>query len=167
MSRSPLPLTVGDRAPDFTLRDQHGQSVSLSDFAGRKNVALVFYPYAFSGTCTGELREIRDGLHDFEDDDIQVLAISCDQMYALRTWADIEGHFFPLLSDFWPHGQTARDYGVLSEKTGAAGRGTFLVDRDGIVRWAVVNPPGEARDFTAYRHALARLRGTEAARLIS
>ena len=125
----------------------------------RSAVVLVFYPFAFSGLCTGELREIRDGLEDFQDDGIQVLAISCDPMYALRSWADQEGYFFPLLSDFWPHGEVARRYGVFLEDKGFATRGTFLLDREGVVRWSLVNPPGQARDFTAYRQALTQLRG--------
>lgn len=152
------PVAVGEHAPDFALKNQHGELVSLSGFAGAKNVVIVFYPFAFSGICTGELREIRDGLEDFQDGDIQVLAISCDPMYALRAWADAEGHFFPLLSDFWPHGDVARAYGVFSEGDGAAARGTFLIDKEGVVRWTLVNGRGEARDFSGYRAALARLR---------
>ncbi len=155
-------LRVGDAAPDFTLRDQHGAEVSLSALLGRGNVALVFYPFAFSGICTGELRAIRDGLEDFQHDGIQVLAISCDTVYALRTWADQEGYFFPLLSDFWPHGQVARSYGVFLADEGFATRGTFLVDHEGIIRWTQINGPGEGRDFTAYRQALAALRGSAA-----
>ncbi|WP_295702211.1 peroxiredoxin [Lapillicoccus sp.] len=158
MSRA-TPLAVGDQAPGFTLVDQHGTPVSLSRYAGRQNVVLVFYPFAFSGICTGELREIRDNLGDFEADDIRVLAISCDSMFTLRAWADAEAHFFPLLSDFWPHGQTARDYGVFSEETGAALRGTFLVDTAGVVRWVMVKPTGERRNFDTFRDALADLRG--------
>jgi len=153
-----MPLAVGDAAADFSLTNQHGQAVSLADFAGRKHVVLVFYPFAFSGICTGELREVRDGLQDFVGDDIQVLAISCDSMYSLRAWADAEGHFFPLLSDFWPHGEVTRSYGVFSEAGGFALRGTFLIDRDGIVRWTLVNGVGQARDFSGYRTALAELR---------
>jgi peroxiredoxin len=150
---------VGDLAPDFTLRDQHGAELTLAQVRARSAVVLVFYPFAFSGLCTGELREIRDGLEDFQDDGIQVLAISCDPMYALRSWADQEGYFFPLLSDFWPHGEVARRYGVFLEDKGFATRGTFLLDREGVVRWSLVNPPGQARDFTAYRQALTQLRG--------
>ncbi len=158
MTEPTPPVAVGAPAPGFTLLDQHGQRISLADYAGSKHVLLVFYPFAFSGICTGELREVRDGLHDFEGDDIQVLAISCDSMYALRAWADAEGHFFPLLSDFWPHGEVARSYGVFSQENGFAIRGTFLVDRDGVVRWSLVNGPGERRDFSGYREALAQLR---------
>lgn len=156
------PVSVGEVAPGFTLKNQHGQEVSLADFAGAKHVVLVYYPFAFSGICTGELCEIRDGLEDFEADDVQVLGVSCDPMYALRAWSDAEGYFFPLLSDFWPHGAVARAYGVFSEANGFAIRGTFLIDREGVVRWTLVNGPGEARDFGGYRAALAELRAASA-----
>ena len=153
--------SVGEPTPDFTLRNQHGQDVALRDFRGT-NVVVVFYPFAFSGICTGELREIRDGLEDFESDDIQVLTISCDSTYVHRTWADAEGHFFPMLSDFWPHGEVARAYGVFDESQGAPLRGTFLLDREGTLVWREVNGPGEGRTFAEYRAALATLRATQA-----
>jgi len=159
---SPPRPGVGDPAPDFTLVDQHGAEVTLSSVRGAKFAAVVFYPFAFSGLCTGELREIRDGLEDFQDGDIQVFTISCDPMYSLRAWADAEGHFFPLLTDFWPHGEVSRRYGVFNEEQGAPLRGTFLLDRDGRVVWSEVNGPGEARDFVAYRAALAELRSRPA-----
>lgn len=153
------PLGVGALAPDLSLPDQTGGTVTLSSFAGTKNVLLVFFPAAFSGICTGELSEIRDTLERFVADDLEVLAISTDPMYSLRAWADQEGYFFPLLSDFWPHGEVARSYGVLDEADGVAVRGTFLVDRDGFVRWSLVNDRGVARDFTEFDRALAELRG--------
>ncbi|HEU4331025.1 MAG TPA: peroxiredoxin [Lapillicoccus sp.] len=156
------PLAVGEPAPSFALRNQFGERVSLDDFRGRKNVVVVFFPFAFSGICTGELGEIREHLEEFEGDDIQVLAVSCDPMESLRAWADAEGYFFPLLSDFWPHGETARAFGVFWDKTGFATRGTFLLDTEGVVRWSVVNGPGEARDFGQYRAALAELRSATA-----
>ena len=152
------PLTAGGPVPDFTLVDQYGVDVSLSSVRGQRHAAVVFYPAAFSGICRGELRSIRDGLEDFQTDDIQVFAISCDSMYTLRAWADAEGHFFPLLSDFWPHGEVARRFGVLDEEEGYALRGTFLVDRDGLLVWSQVLGIGEGRDFTAYRRALTGLR---------
>lgn len=151
------PPAVGAVAPDFTLRDQFGQDVTLSDFRGSKNVVLVFYPFAFSGICTGEMCEIRDNLGFFESDSVQVLAISCDPMFSLRAWADREGYFFPLLSDFWPHGDVARSYGVFAEDSGKAIRGTFLIDREGLVRWSLINQPGQQRDFTAYYAAVEEL----------
>ena len=148
-------VVIGDPAPDFTLDDQDGQKVSLSSFRGQKNVLVVFYPFAFSSTCTGELCEIRDDLAGFQNDDVQVLAISCDPMYTLRAYADAQGYTFPLLADFWPHGAVAQQYGVFLTSRGMASRGSFLVDREGVLRWAVVNKPGEARDLKAYREALA------------
>jgi peroxiredoxin (alkyl hydroperoxide reductase subunit C) len=152
------PPTVGDLAPDFTLVDQYGVDVSLSSVRDLRNAVVVFYPAAFSGICRGELREIRDGLEDFQSDDIQVFAVSCDPMYTLRAWADAEGHFFPLLSDFWPHGEVAQRYGVLNDEDGFALRGTFLLDRQGRVVWSEVRDIGHGRDFVAYRKALAALR---------
>ncbi|HET7303887.1 MAG TPA: peroxiredoxin [Segeticoccus sp.] len=152
-----VPVAEGDRAPDFTLPDQHGQDVSLSGFRGHRSVLLVFYPFAFSGICTGELRGVRDERDRFQNDRVQVLALSCDPMFALRAWSDAEGHGFPLLSDFWPHGEVARRYGVFRDDGGFAIRGTFLVDPDGVVRWSLVNGPGEARDLSGVEPALAGL----------
>jgi len=151
------PLSVGDVAPDFTLKDQNGQDVTLSSFRGAKNVVVVFYPFAFSGICTGELCEIRDNLGAFVSDNVQVLAISTDHMFSQRAWADKEGYFFPLLSDFWPHGAVADSFGVLNDKAGAALRGTFLLDREGVVRWTLINEIGQGRDFTGYHEALREL----------
>ena len=91
---SSQPRAVGDQAPDFTLRDQNGQDVTLSTLTADKNVLVVFYPFAFSGICTGELDGIRDSLGDFVADDLQLLALSCDPMYAIRAWADDKGYFF-------------------------------------------------------------------------
>ena len=159
MSATPTaPIAVGEHAPDFTLKDQNGQDVTLSSFRGDKNVVIVFYPFAFSGICTGELCEIRDDLGAFVAEDVQVLAVSCDHMFSLRAWADKEGYFFPLLSDYWPHGAVAQAFGVFNDRAGAAVRGTFLLDRDGVVRWSLINEIGKARDFSGYREALAALR---------
>lgn len=149
-------LDVGSVAPDFTLKNQHGQSVSLAGLRGR-SVALVFFPFAFSGICTGELCEIRDNLAVFSDNSVELIAISCDHFFSNRVFADQEGYEFDLLSDFWPHGAVAHEYGVFDETAGAARRGSFLIDTDGIVRWMVENSIGEARDFGGYRDALAKL----------
>jgi peroxiredoxin (alkyl hydroperoxide reductase subunit C) len=148
---------VGDAAPDFTLRDQNNQEVRLSDFRGAKNVLVVFYPLAFTGTCQGELCQVRDNIGDFQSDTLQVLTVSVDSMYSHKVWAEREGYNFPLLADFWPHGEVARRYGVFDERFGFANRGTFLVDREGIVRFVEVNGPGEARDQDAWRKAIGAL----------
>ena len=142
-----MTLETGREAPDFTLRDQHGQHVSLSSFRGRKAVVVMFYPYAFSSVCTGELGGVRDRLPTFESDTVQVLAVSCDPMFALRAFAEQDGLTFPLLSDFWPHGATARAYGAFDEERGCSDRSTFIVDREGVLRWAVHSAMREARDL--------------------
>lgn len=150
-----MPLQVGDRAPDFTLRDQHGAEFRLSSYAGTKSVLLVFYPFAFSGVCTGELNGFRDRLGDFETEHTTVAAISCDPLYSQRAFADRDGIFFPLLADYWPHGEVAKAYGVFDEEQGCPLRSSFVVDRDGVIRWAVHNEMGEARDLDIQATQLA------------
>jgi len=152
-----MPLSVGDEAPHFELKDQHGQSVRLSDLRGRRAALVVFYPWAFTGVCGGELNAIQADLEHLVSDDVAVFAVSTDSMYALRTFADQEHFTFPLLSDFWPHGAVAEAYGVLDHRAGVARRGTFLVDRDGVVRWLVVNGIPDGRDVEDYRQAIATL----------
>jgi mycoredoxin-dependent peroxiredoxin len=149
----------GQPAPDFTLKDQFRQDVALSSFRGGRSVLVVFYPFAFSPVCTGELAAIRDDLATFQNDGVQVLAVSCDHPFTLRAWDDAQSFGFPLLSDFWPHGRVADDYGVLNPAAGFALRGTFLVDRGGTVRFAEVNQAGEARDQDGWRRAVAALAG--------
>jgi peroxiredoxin len=152
-----MPLEVGAQAPDFVLKDQNNQEVRLSDFRDGKNVLLVFYPLAFSGTCQGELQRLRDDIADFQNDAAQVLTISVDSSYAHKIWAERENFDFPLLADFWPHGEVAHAYGVFNAQRGFANRGTFVVDRAGIIRFAEMLSPGEARDQDAWRKALSSL----------
>jgi len=147
-------LPIGGTAPDFTLRDQFGQDVTLSDFRGTKAVALIFFPYAFSGVCTGEMAGVRDRLAEFMTFDTEVLAISCDARYSLRQFADTDGLNFPLLSDFWPHGQVATAYDVFDGRTGAARRSSYVIDRDGIIRWSVHHPNAEGRDLEEHLRQL-------------
>jgi mycoredoxin-dependent peroxiredoxin len=150
-------VNPGSPAPGFALRDQHNQQVALADFRGRKAVLLVFYPFAFTETCQGELTEIRDNLSLYQNDTVQVLTISVDSVYAHKVWAEREGFTFPLLADYWPHGEVARSYGVLHEAGGFANRGTFLIDPVGAVRFAEMLGPGEQRDPAVWRDALAAL----------
>ncbi len=152
-----MAVEVGQQAPDFELKDQHGTPVRLSAFRGKKNVVLVFYPLAFSGVCSGELAAMRDEFPEASRDDVELLTVSVDSRYALRAWSDAEHFGFSLLSDFWPHGGIARSYGVFDENTGIATRGTFIIDKDGVVRWKVVNPVPQARDIAEYQKALASL----------
>lgn len=152
------PVGVGDVAPDFTLEDTHGTPVRLRALRGSP-VLVVFVPFAFSGRCTQELCELRDNLADLEGAGARLLVVSCDATFSLRAWAEQEGYTFELLSDFWPHGEVARAYGVLDEQHGLALRGSFLVDADGVIRWCVRNPRGVVRDLGEYRAALAALAG--------
>jgi peroxiredoxin len=152
-----MPIEIGQIAPDFALRDQDGQVRRLSDHLGTRHVVLVFYVLAFSGICAAELCELRDDPGVFANDTTATLAISVDSPYAAQVFAEQEGLSFPLLSDFWPHGEVARRYGVLNEERGFANRGTFIVDAQGTVRYAIVNRPGEPRETEAYRKVLAAL----------
>jgi mycoredoxin-dependent peroxiredoxin len=152
-----MTVEVGDQAPDFELADQHGTPVKLSALRGRKNVVLVFYPLAFSSVCTSEMCAMRDEFPEVSRDDVELLTVSVDSKYALRTWSDAEHYDFAMLSDFWPHGEVARAYGVFDEKRGSALRGTFIIDKHGVVRWKVVNPAPQARDIAEYQKALAAL----------
>jgi mycoredoxin-dependent peroxiredoxin len=152
-----MTVEVGQEAPDFELRNQHGEPIRLSSFRGAKNVVLVFYPLAFSGVCSGELSALRDNFPEVTREDTELLTVSVDSVYVLRKWSDTEGFQFGLLSDFWPHGGVASLYGVFNADRGVALRGTFIIDKAGVVRWKVVNPIPEARDIAEYQKALAAL----------
>ena len=151
-----MPLSVGDTAPEFSLRDQDKQEVSLAELRGAP-VLLVFYPFAFSGLCTGELCQLRDELADYTDAGVKVLAISTDPTFSLKAFREQQGFDFPLLSDFWPHGATAQAYDAFNEKAGMALRATFLVDADGKVAFAEVNQPGDARAQSGWKDAVTQL----------
>ena len=150
-------ISIGGPAPDFTLRDQFGQDVTLSSFRGTKAVLLVFYPYAFSNVCTSEMAQIRSRLDEFMTFDSEILAVSCDATHALRAFSDADGLNFPLLSDFWPHGEVSRAYDVLDERTGAPRRSSYVIDREGLVRWSVHNPSSECRDLEEHLRQLRAL----------
>ena len=152
-----MAVEVGQEAPDFELRNQHGEPIRLSSFRGAKYVVLVFYPLAFSGVCGSELRALRDDFPEVTREDTELLTVSVDSVYVLRKWSDTEGFQFGLLSDFWPHGGVASLYGVFNADRGVALRGTFIIDKAGVVRWKVVNPIPEARDIAEYQKALAAL----------
>ena len=154
-----MSLEIGQRVPDFSLRDQHGQTVTLSAVRESKVAVVMFYPFAFSRVCTGELHEVRDGLAAFSSQAVEVLAISCDPMFALRAFAERDALTFPLLSDFWPHGAVARAYGVFDETSGCASRSTFIVDREGKLCWQVHNQRPDARDLAEQTRVLSDLVG--------
>lgn len=155
------PLAVGDLAPDFVLNDQYGAEVDLATMLeDGAHVLVVFFPFAFSGICTGELAEIQLDIDAFSNERVQVVGVSCDPTYSLKTWAAYEGYRFPLLSDFWPHGEVAQAYGVFDADRGMAVRGTYLVAPDGTIAWALVNGPGEQRPIGALHGAIRAIPAT-------
>jgi peroxiredoxin len=152
-----MSIESGAVAPTFTLNDQHGSPVSLESFRGEKNVVLIFYPLTFTNVCKVELSAISEDLSTYQNDGVQVLAVSVDSFFAHRVWAEEQGYDFPILADFWPHGETAKAYGVFDDTMGVALRGTFVIDKEGVVRWSVVNAIPDARDQAEYEKVLASL----------
>lgn len=152
------PLALGAPAPDFTLADQHGESVTLSESGALgRNVLLVFYPFAFTGTCTGELAAMRDRLGELRNESTDLIGVSCDPMFSLRVFAEQQQLEFPLVSDFWPHGAVSSAFGVFEASRGCAIRGTFLIDPAGVVAWRVINGIPYARSVDEYVAAIAEL----------
>ena len=149
-----MALEIDTRAPDFELANQFGEHIRLSDFAGKSPVALVFFPLAFSSTCTSELCTLRDNLAMFKQHGVELLGISVDSKATLRAFADQEHYDFNLLADFWPHGAVAKEYGVFLEEKGFATRATFVIDSKGIIRAGFKTAPGEARSLDEYQRAL-------------
>ncbi|GEE03439.1 peroxiredoxin [Gordonia spumicola] len=149
------PLPVGTVAPEFELRDQNNRRVSLSSLREKGDVLIVFFPLAFTGTCEGELGHIRDHLPQFDDDSLTTVAVSVGPPPTHKVWSAAQGYLFPILSDFWPHGDVARAYGVLDDERGFANRGTFLVSRDGLIEYSAMVGPGEARTTETWDAALA------------
>ena len=148
-------LVVGSVAPDFLLPSAAGPEVRLSALLEQGPVLLVFFPFAFSQTCTVELDDIRDRLSSFAG--VSLVAISADPKYALRMFARYRGYTFPLLSDFWPHGALASSFGVFDTRGGFPVRGTFLIDWAGVIRFAEANAPGDVRSQDGWRAAIAEL----------
>ena len=143
---------LGMPAPDFDLKDQNGRTVSLSTLRGGR-VLVVFVPWAFSPVCTYEVEQLRDAA-DVQAAVSALLIINCDSMYVNQEWAEQNTFEGVMLSDFWPHGQTAQAYGVFNAERGLANRGTFLIAADGTVEWVLESPEGTPRDLAAYRTAL-------------
>ncbi|GAA2822548.1 peroxiredoxin [Crossiella cryophila] len=152
-------LEVGNPAPDFTLENSHREPVTLSSFAGHKNVLLVYYPRAFTPICRGELCQLRDELDIYQKYDVQIIGVSVDTPFSLKAWASQQGYPFPLLSDFWPHGEVATTYGTFDDRNGVARRGTFLIDTEGIIRFAEVQQQDAARDQDAWKSAVTSMLG--------
>lgn len=153
-----MAIEIGSEAPDFSLKDPQGEFVTLSSFEGDTAVAVVFFPFSFSGICEGELCAIRDDYSAFTDAGVQVLAVSCDSRQVQGKWAEQMGYGFPVLSDHWPHGEAAKAFGVFNDVAGCANRATFLIGVDGTVVDAFESPDlGTARPADRYHEAIAKL----------
>jgi peroxiredoxin len=150
-------LKVGDTAPDFTLRDQDGEPVTLSSFQGRKNVVLVFHPLAFTSICSTQMPGYNKELQTFEGLDAQVLGLSVDSTPAHRAWAEMLGGIdYPMLADFYPHGEVAKNYGILRPE-GVSERATFVIDKQGIVRSIEIHDIGALPDHDKLLETLRSL----------
>jgi peroxiredoxin (alkyl hydroperoxide reductase subunit C) len=150
-------LKVGDAAPDFTLSDTNGNKVTLSDFRGKQNVVLAFFPFAFSATCSAQMPSYEAELSRFQSFDTEVIGISMDARHSLAAWGKQLGLTFPLLSDFFPQGAVVDLYGV-RHAAGMPERALFVIDKAGIVQWVHVHrPTGEAPDNEELFEVLRKL----------
>ena len=134
-----MAIETGSEAPDFDLEVTAAARVRLADFRGRRNVLLVFHPFAFTPVCEEEARDLQENLPSFESAETDVILVSCDSSAARQAWKEKLGLTYTLASDFWPHGDAAKAYGVFDEERGAPVRGTFLIDKSGVVVWSLVN----------------------------
>jgi mycoredoxin-dependent peroxiredoxin len=139
-------IGTGEKAPEFDLEVRAGERVRLSDFAGRRNVLLVFHPFAFTALCELEARDLQENLDSFRNAQTDVVFVSCDSSAARQAWREQLGAEYTFASDFWPHGAAAKAYGVFDESDGASVRGTFLIDKSGTVIWVLVKDPHTRRD---------------------
>ena len=130
---------TGEQAPEFDLEEAYDKPrLRLRDFHGKRNVLLVFHPFAFTAVCREEALDLQANLESFHHAETDVIFVSCDPSAARQAWKQELGATYAFASDFWQHGATARAYGVFNAETGAPLRGTFLIDKDGIVIWSLV-----------------------------
>ncbi len=152
-----MPAEVGAIAPYFSLKDQDGNNLTLDDLTNRKTL-LVFIPFPFTGICEGELCELHENLDNLSDLDTSVVVITCDTRYSNKKWAEDQGFDFPILSDFWPHGQISQKYGCFNDELGVAVRATYVLDSNRIVREMIsTDSLSTPRDFQSYGEALQRI----------
>ncbi len=152
-----MPAEVGAIAPYFSLKDQDGNNLTLDDLTNRKTL-LVFIPFPFTGICEGELCELHENLDNLSDLDTSVVVITCDTRYSNKKWAEDQGFDFPILSDFWPHGQISQKYGCFNDELGVALRATYVLDSNRIVREMIsTDSLSTPRDFQSYGEALQRI----------
>jgi peroxiredoxin (alkyl hydroperoxide reductase subunit C) len=155
---SVLKVKVGDKAPDFTLKAVSGGGVSLKDFSGRKNVVISFVPAAWTPVCSDQWPGYNIAKEEFESNDATLIGISVDNIPTLFAWTNSMGKlWFPVLSDFWPHGKVAGTYGVL-RTDGTAERAIFIVDKEGIIRYIDVHDINKRPPLEDIINALKKLK---------
>jgi peroxiredoxin (alkyl hydroperoxide reductase subunit C) len=155
---SVLRVKVGDRAPDFILPSVSGQKVSLSQFLGKKNVVLSFVPAAWTPICSDQWPGYNIAKDIFNQYDAILLGITVDNIPTLFAWTNQMGQlWFPVLSDFWPHGAVAKRYGVL-RTNGVSERALFLVDKKGIIRYIDVHDINKRPPLEDLMGALEKLK---------
>lgn len=142
-------LNVGAQAPDFTLKDQDGRAVTLRARLDAADVLLVFFPLAFTGICQRELEDVQSVMAD-----VQAIAVSVGPPPTHKVWATKSGFTFPLLSDFWPHGAVATAYDVFDERQGRPRRSSYVVDKQGLIRWSVHHATPQGRDLEEHLRQL-------------
>lgn len=148
---------VGETAPDFVMKDQNGKEVKLSDYRGSKNVLLAFFPLAFTPVCSCQIPQYKEDIQKFNDLNTQVLAVSVDSVPAHKAWTDQMGGInYPVLADFYPHGEVAKKYGVLREQ-GFSERALFVIDKKGVVRFSQVHEMKLQPDNNAIINELKKL----------
>jgi peroxiredoxin len=130
-----MAIEVGKPAPDFTLKDQTQKEIKLSDFRGKRNVVLMFYPLDWSPVCTNEHACMVNDMKEFEKLDAQVLGLSVDSVWSHKAFAEKMGINYPLLADFQPRGAAAEKYGLFLADKGITGRAIFIIDKNGNVAW--------------------------------
>lgn len=140
-----MAIGTGDRAPGFELEETYEKRVRLEDFLGRRNLLLVFHPFAFTEVCAEEAQDLQENLESFDNAETDIVFVSCDTSAARQAWKRELGATYTFASDFWAHGATAKAYGVFNEVTGAPVRGTFLIDKEGTVIWSLVKDPDTKR----------------------
>lgn len=160
-------LKVGEIAPDFQLRgvitkpEVKRVDIKLSDYRGMQNVVIAFHPFAFTAPCDRQIPSMEAFSEEFNKLDAQILAVSCDPISAKEAWGKwLGGISYPLVSDFWPHGQAARAYGVFNQEYGRPDRSFFVVDKEGIVRWLKHLMPGQVPDTVEVLDALHEIEAT-------
>ena len=147
-------VNIGEMSPDFSLQDNHDQFVHLNEYRGKK-VLLSWHPIAWTGVCTDQMRSLETNFEEFESLNAVAFGMSVDSTASKKAWADVLCiRNTQLLSDFWPHGLVARDYGIFMEEFGVSQRANIIIDEKGIVKWAKLYPLHQLPDIKEVLQAI-------------